>query len=180
MKKPSLTKLIQILDKPALIGWANKQGLMGIDISFDRIKKLNAGTDIHKQIELYIKDGFPFKEAEDQVNCEKFLLKYEIMDIEKKIETDYFKGRLDVKFKCKNTGKIYLGDFKRRCKKVYLEHRLQLAAYSMAEPCDGLMIIGVPEFKEFDLKIDNLLPYYEIIKSLHTIYINKNIIENGI
>lgn len=176
MKKPSVTELLQILDKPALIGWANQQGLKGIDISKAKTKWLNAGADIHTQIEMFVLHGTPFNEKEDQLKCEKFLSKYEIIEMEKKIETDYFQGRFDVKFKCKKTGKIYLGDFKRRCKKVYLEHRLQLAAYSMAEQCDGLMIIGVPEFKEYDLKIENLTPYHEILKALSIIYSNKQII----
>jgi len=36
MKKPSVTELLRILDKPALLNWANKQGLLGIDISVKR------------------------------------------------------------------------------------------------------------------------------------------------
>jgi hypothetical protein len=178
MKKPSVTELLQILDKPALLWWANKQGLLGIDISKKKSEWLNAGSSIHNQIELFILHGTPFNEEEDQKKCVKFLEKYEVLEIEKKIETEYFKGRLDAKIKCKKTGKIYLVDFKRNCKKVYFEHKLQLAAYSMAENCDGLLIIGVPQFKEFDLGIEDFQPYQEIIKSLSNIYTNKKLIEN--
>ena len=177
MKKPSVTELLQLLDKPALLGWANSQGLKGIDISKERSKWLNAGTSIHCQIERFIVDCIPFDDPKDQLKCEKFLDKYEVIDIETNIETDYFIGRYDLKAKSKETGKTYIIDFKRKCKKIYLEHKLQLVAYSMASECEGLMIVGVPDFKIFDIQIEDRTPYQEIMKSLSVIYQNKQKIE---
>ena len=51
MKKPSVTQLLDLIAKPALISWANKQGLMGIDTSEKRKKILLNGTSLHSQIE---------------------------------------------------------------------------------------------------------------------------------
>lgn len=44
MKKPSVTMLIDLLAKPALIDWANKQGLLGVDIKDLRKKAKSSGT----------------------------------------------------------------------------------------------------------------------------------------
>lgn len=175
MKKPSVTELLKLLDKPALMNWANKQGLKGIDISKERNVWLNAGTSIHKQIEMYVLHKTPFENISDQLNCDKFLSKYEVLDIEKKIETDYFYGRLDAKVKCKESGNIYLVDFKNKCSNIYFEHKLQLVAYSMAEDCDGLMIIGVPEFLELKLELKDIKPFEEIIISLSNIFKHKQL-----
>ena len=175
MKKPSISQLLALLDKPALLNWANKQGLQGIDISKERSKWLNAGTSIHNQVEKFVNNGTPFLNKVDQDNFSRFISDKEIIDLEKNIETEWFIGRYD--FKVEFNGKILLIDFKNNAKNVYLENKLQLVAYSMAEKCDLLAIVSVPAFTQFDVIIEDRKPYEDILKSLSNIYYCKKQIE---
>ena len=79
MKKPSVTELIKLLDKPALMYWANKQGLAGIDIKTERKKWLNDGTSMHSQVEEYVKNKTPFLNKDHQDNFDKFIFDKEIL-----------------------------------------------------------------------------------------------------
>jgi hypothetical protein len=50
---PGCSTVAGVLDKPALVGWANKQGLAGIDTTI-KVKKLaDAGTLAHAMVENY-------------------------------------------------------------------------------------------------------------------------------
>lgn len=175
MKKPSVSQLLSLLDKPALLYWANKQGLQGIDITKERKNWLRAGTSIHSQIEKFIKDKIPFLNELDQESFLKFIEDKEIIDFEKNIETEWFQGRYDLKVKWND--KIYLMDFKNNAKDVYFENKLQLIAYSMAEECDCFAIVNVPSFEIMEVNINDRTPYFEILKSLSNIYNCKKQIE---
>jgi hypothetical protein len=170
--KPSVTELLKLLDKPALLKWANQQGLKGIDIEKERPKWLNAGLSIHSQIENFIKNGEQFIKQEDQNNCVQFLSDKQVLGLECKIETEWFTGRYD--FKTLWNEKVYIIDFKRDHKNLYFENKLQLIAYSMAEKCDCFAIVSVPDFKVINFKVDNREPYEEIIKCLSKIYALKS------
>lgn len=62
--KPSVTKLIELLDKPALLRWANKIGLEGTHIDAYRAKEKESGLTIHEQVENFTKFGiFPDDES---------------------------------------------------------------------------------------------------------------------
>lgn len=175
MKKPSVTELLSLLDKPALLGWANRQGLAGVDISKARPKWLVEGVSIHEQIENFIRKKEPFIKSEYQERFNIFIQDKEVLKLECKIETDYFTGRYDIRLKWKD--KVYIMDFKKDKKKIYLEQKLQLVAYSMAEPCDSFAIVGVPEFNLIPVEISDRKPYEDILKSLCNIYVNKKRIE---
>lgn len=177
MKKPSISELLSLLSKPALIGWANKQGLLGVDINKASKKWLNAGTSIHAQINRFIENNEPFENEENQVRFLRFAENKELLCSEKEIETEWFIGRYDLKMKWND--KIYLCDFKSNKRKIRLENRLQLVGYSMAEPCDSFAIISVPDFTILNFKIENRQPYEDMLKALSTIYTLKNQIENG-
>lgn len=177
MSKPSITELLKILDKPALVYWANQQGLQGVDIKKERPKWLSKGTSIHKQIEEFIKKGTQFINIEDQNRYLDFIKDKEILGLESSIETEWFTGRFDLKMKWNN--KIYLVDFKNNHKNIYLEDRLQLVGYSMVEKCDSFAIVSVPDFRILNFKIENRKPYEDILKALSIIYTSKNQIENG-
>lgn len=176
MKKPSVTELISLLDKPALLVWANQQGLLGVDISVKRNTWLNNGSSLHKQIENFCRHGSQFENPVIQSECIKFLSDKKIIGMEVNIETDWFQGRYDCKLIFNN--KIYLCDFKTKkpTSKIYLENKLQLVAYSMAENCDGLAVINIPSFTFNEVKIKDRVPYEEILKSLSSIYTNKKLI----
>jgi hypothetical protein len=166
--KPSVTDLLKLLDKPALLSWANKKGLEGIDISKERSKWLNAGTSIHSQIENYIKNGDPFISEIDQSYFDCFIFDKEILGLECKIETEWFTGRYDIKVKWMD--KVYIMDFKNKSKKIYFENKLQLIAYAMAEPCDCFAIVSVPSFTVMNFNVKDRKPYEEILKNLSNIY----------
>jgi ATP-dependent exoDNAse (exonuclease V) beta subunit len=110
MKKPSVTQLLDLLAKPALIGWANKQGLAGIDIEISRKKTLEAGTSIHSQIENYCKGEGDFINDIDRTRFCYFKRDKKLLCVEKEIETEWFIGRYDVKFE--HNGKHVIVDYK--------------------------------------------------------------------
>lgn len=174
--KPSVTNLIQLLDKPALLNWANKIGLQGIKIDDYRKKSLSSGSSLHKQIENYVLHKVPFEKPENEINFNNFLFNKKIIDIEKKIETEYFTGRIDIKISI--NGFVYLCDFKSNQKYIYFENKLQLAAYSMAENCDGFAIISIPDFTFIPFAMPSKKSYQEIIINLSNIYKLKKQIEN--
>lgn len=166
--KPSVTQLIGLLDKPGLLKWANKIGLQGIKLDEYRNKVMQQGTNYHKQIENYIKYNTPFLDNEFFNNYENFFSDKIIIESESKIETDYFTGRLDIKFKYNN--RLYLCDFKSNHKDNYLENKLQLCAYRMATNCDCIAIISLPDMKLFHVNIENYYPYEQILINLSKIF----------
>jgi CRISPR/Cas system-associated exonuclease Cas4 (RecB family) len=146
--KPSVTDLCDMLAKPALINWANKQGLAGIDITATRRAAKSAGTSMHAQIE----DG-AFDDPAHAANYIRFAQDKEILCSEKKIETEWFTGRYDVLLSY--SGRRWLCDYKKSNRhRIWFEHKLQLVAYSMAEPADGFAIIATPSFTFLPVEID--------------------------
>lgn len=166
--KPSVTELIAMLDKPALMKWANKIGLEGIKLDDYRKKVMNKGTSLHKQIENYFLHKTPFLDADFFSKFEWFMKDKEIISVETKIENDYFKGRYDIKLKFNDL--IYICDFKTNCKGVYFENKLQLASYRMAAGCDKIAIISIPLFLFMEINIEDYKPYEQIMINLSNIH----------
>jgi len=177
MKKPSVSQLLDILSKPALIDWANKQGLLGIDLREKRKRSLAKGSSLHGQIERFVSTGEVMSEKSHQANLERFLSGKNVVSMEEDIETDWFVGRYDAKIEI--NGKIWMCDYKSGFKgKMYLENKLQLVAYAMAEHSDNLAIIGIPNFVMAPAFIKDRKPYEDILKSLSEIWKLKKGIEN--
>jgi len=168
MSKPSVTKLTAMLDKPKLLDWANKLGLSGITLSSARKLNFTKGTSIHKEIEMFLKNGECFSNKETQKKAEKLFNQFNIIGVEVSVENKYFKGRYDIKIE--KGGIEYICDFKTGHKRHYLENYLQLSAYRMADDCDRVAIISVPEFTMFDLGIEDYEPYEQIMINLSNIY----------
>jgi hypothetical protein len=149
VKKPSVTELIDMLAKPALIVWANKQGLAGINVGDLRKRTKAAGTSMHSQIE----DG-AFDDPLHAANFTRFAQDKEFIATEKAIETEWFTGRYDVLLGYR--GERWLCDYKKsRRHRLYFEHKLQLVAYGMAEPADKFAIVATPDFVLLELSIDD-------------------------
>ncbi len=171
MKKPSVTKLIGMLDKPALMYWANKQGLAGIDIKKERARTKSEGNSLHKQIETR-----QFDDPRHAHYCDNFMRDKEVVRSEGKIETEWFVGRYDCRMKWRSAEFIF--DWK-SSGKLYFESKLQLAAYGMAEPANGYGIVSVPDFHFIDAKIDrDIGRYWDILIALSKIYALRWEIEN--
>jgi hypothetical protein len=164
--KPSVTQLISLLDKPALLKWANKIGLQGINIEDYKKQSFSKGNYYHNQIENYIKNNTPFEDKMFFNRFQYFFNDKEIISCEKNIENDFYLGRYDIKIKHNEI--TYICDFKSNQKKVYFENILQLSAYKFAEDCDKLAIISVPDFSIFEIDMKN----YEICKDI-IVYLSK-------
>ena len=175
MKKPSISELIKLLDKPALIGWANREGLKGVDISKKRKEWRSYGTSLHSQIYNFITNGEKLIKSEDQKNLEKFLKNIEVISVECKVENEYFTGVYDLMYR--KNGKTYLGDYKSNAKRIYFEHKLQIAGYAMCVEADAYSVISIPTFSEMSFMLNDIDNYHEILKSLSNIYNQKQIID---
>ena len=162
-KKPSVTDLLDLLAKPALIAWANKQGLSGIDIQEQRkVAKAN-GTSIHSQIE-----SGAFEREIDAQSFAYFAGQVEIIDSEQKIETEWFVGRYDIRLTY--GGREFIADYKSGFRgKVYLEHKLQLVAYTMAKPA-LMALVPVPQFHLIPIEIHDRKPYEDMLIQLSRLY----------
>lgn len=140
MRKPSVTELLDLLAKPALISWANKQGLAGIDVAAARKQAKTEGLSLHEQIERKT-----FDDPLHQYNFERFMADKELLDQEVQIETEWFVGRYDARVRWRD--QIWMIDYKKASRPtVYFEHRLQLAAYGMGAAADRFGIVAVPGF----------------------------------
>jgi len=188
---PSVTTILGILNKPALIDWAWKLGTEGIDYKQVRDQAGDVGTLAHYFILCDIKGEKPDTSeysAEAIDKAETCLLKYwewrktnpirPIMVEEALVSGQYrYGGTLDCFAERADTGEFVLIDFK-TCKAIYNEHFIQLSAYEnlLAEAgyrFDKAMIlrIGRDENEGFEVRdIGNLDKYFEIFKHCLNIY----------
>ena len=95
MRKPTVTELLDLLNKPALINWANKIGLQGIKLEEYRTSKKEGGISLHKQIENKLINNTPIQDEQLRLKFDLWIETVEILAVEKTIETQYFVGRLD-------------------------------------------------------------------------------------
>lgn len=163
MKKPSVSQLLDLLAKPGLIGWANKQGLAGIEIKARRAQSLKAGVSIHSQIE-----SGCFDTHEDMTNYCAFMRGKQIIDSEQDIETEWFVGRYDVRF----TDGVdeYIADYKKSKRgTLYFERKLQLIAYTMAKPA-RMAVVAVPAFQMIPFETDDRGKYEQVLIHLSRIW----------
>lgn len=173
-KKPTVTELLELLNKPALIKWANKLGLKGIDVDEYRTEAMKKGSDLHNQINEFSKYGIPFENKELWDNYSKFISDKQVIDAEQNIECDLFIGRYDIKLKVNND--IVIADFK-SSNRIYLENILQLVCYQIAFPDCKIAVVEIPSFKYKPLFIKDITPYKNIIEALVSIYNNKRLID---
>lgn len=171
-KKPSVTTLCSILNKPALLYWANKIGMQGESLKYHKLKSTHDGKRKHQEIESLLIDGEPM---EDQIMQDKVMSIFEsceIVGVEVPFENDMYKGRCDLLYK--KDGLLHVADFKRKFKRPYLEHYLQLVAYKRHYNADRMEIISLDNMMIHDLTTENEGIYWEIIKNLTNIHNLKN------
>jgi hypothetical protein len=168
MKKPSVTELCDILNKPALISWANKIGLSGKSIKAYSLSKLKSGAKMHSQIENYFKHGECMDDLQFQNKIDSIFYGCEIISVEEDFENDQYLGRCDIIFK--KDGVTYVADFKSSFKKPYLEHYIQLICYKNHFKSDRIAIIDLKNFRLIELSIDQQNEITELIQNLINIY----------
>lgn len=84
MNKPTVSQLLELLNKPNLIYWANNLGINGIKLKDYYESSSKKGISLHTQILNYVTKGIQFDDINIQNNFIKFIENKEIIDIEKK------------------------------------------------------------------------------------------------
>ena len=188
-KVPGVTTVLGLLNKPALVIWANRLGLQGIDSSKYRDAMAEVGTLAHQMVVDYFNDvkTDTTDYSENQINlAENCLLsfwewekghKIEVIMAEKQlVSTEYgFGGTIDCF--CKLDGQPTLLDFKTG-KAIYPEMMYQLAAYEqlLAEDRHSVEIIrilriGRDEDEGFEERqVGDTSKYFDIFKHCLAIY----------
>lgn len=158
----AVTKLIDLLNKPALVYWANSLGLKGITLN-DYYKEVKSdGNKKHNEVEDYLKNGVLFEGHEIlSANLEG----YEVLGIEQSLSNDFLTARADLRLK--KDGKTYVVDLKRN-KKIYLGTKLQLSAYKHIFNDDYVCYMNFDSYKLEILNIDTS-KYYEMLKRLYQV-----------
>lgn len=137
---PGVTTILGVLNKPALVRWANNLGLQGIDSSKYRDQMADIGTLAHYLIVCHLRKEKPDTSEysqEDIGKAENCLLSYfewekghkiEPIIVEAPLVSEKFGYGGTVDCYCKMNGDLCLIDFKTG-KGIYEEYIYQLAAY---------------------------------------------------
>jgi len=191
---PGVTTILSVLNKPALVKWANNLGLQGIDSSKYVDAAARIGTLVHAMVECHItgkeldlSDFTPNEIDQAHVGFRKFVEwkqqhEFSLILSEQPIVSEEYRfgGTLD----CVATvdGKITLVDFKTG-KGIYDEMLCQVSAYNELLKTkdiatDEIMIlrIGRNEEEGFEVRTlqnSDVARYFEIFKACLTIYETK-------
>ena len=165
---PGVTTITGIMDKPALVNWANRMGLEGVDVRKYVNELADIGTLAHKMVEDYIAEretDFADYTPNQKDTAENAVLKFYAWEKENDFEPleselqmvseeHQYGGTCDIY--CKLNGKLTLLDLKTG-KGVYDDGHTQVTAYEhlLAEndrPVEDVRIlrIGREESEGFD------------------------------
>jgi hypothetical protein len=186
---PGVTTIPGILNKPALVKWANNLGLQGIDSSKYVDETAQIGTLAHYLIECWLKSIDPDlsdyspNQITPAVNAvQKFHNwrennKFEVIESETMLvsEKKKFGGAIDCY--CLLNGKKTLLDFK-TSKAIYPEHQMQASAYEYLLVDNGRQVedvrilrIGRDETEGFeDFQIVNRKKLFKVFNHCLAIY----------
>lgn len=166
--KPTVTQLINLLDKPLLLKWANKIGLEGMSLEDHRRLSKKDGVTVHKQIENDLKGKVIFENEK----YKGFKNKYEVVQVEPVIECEHYVGRADVLLK--RADDVFLFDFK-NSGKIYFEQVLQLMAYDRVLKPNKIGIVNTESFVEIFVELSDFQKkqYNNILSALTLIYNSK-------
>ncbi len=172
---PGATTVLGILNKPALVPWANKLGLSGIDVNKFVDDKAEIGTLAHAMVEAYLKgeQADTSDYSKNQIEqAENSLLSFFEWSKDKVLEpilleaplvseTYQYGGTVDCY--CKLDGVLTLLDFK-TSKAIYPEMMYQLGAYQLLLYENGhkvdqcrILRIGRDADEGFEERTKNLL-----------------------
>ena len=196
---PSVTQILKVLNKPAVIEWANYLGFHKINYKQLLDEKADIGTYVHERIEKYFNKKDPKEEKEildlkikKQVDSlfDLFLdWEKSIKPIPIEIESSYTNSRFGGTIDCilEINKEIVLIDFK-TSKKPYPSHFLQLGGYliliednnkELYDKIAYVQIISLGKGLKIETKfIDEMIKYKEAFKSVFDIYLYwKNILK---
>ncbi|MBQ9527243.1 MAG: hypothetical protein IJR68_06500 [Fretibacterium sp.] len=153
---PGVTTITGVINKPALVKWANNLGLQGIDSTAYVDETAAVGTLAHEMIQEYLGGPRWDREAYSAVQvdlAENAVLsfyewerqtgaKMETMAIEKQLVSEKMRYGGTIDWYGRIGGKLWLVDFK-TCKALFPEHAFQVAAYWNLLRENGLQVDGV-------------------------------------
>lgn len=197
---PTVTQILNTINKPFLIKWSNKMGLKGVDINQLLIEAQNIGHIVHKFVESYFK-GIPFDiKTLAQSETEIKQAENSITKIREWIQTEeplpilieerlycynlFFSGQPDLVYRDKN-GLTVLADFKTG-RYIHREYKIQTSAYKyLLEKAgyhiDVIKIIKAPKTDNDSLEIAIVEApefYFDIFKVCLNLYYMLDIVED--
>jgi len=197
-KVPGVTTVLGVLNKLALVKWANNLGLQGIDSNKYRDKMADIGTLAHLMILNYFRgeeSDYADYSKDDIDKAENCLIsfytwigenKVEPELVEEQIVSENFRYGGTIDFYGKVNGKYTLLDFK-TSKAVWPEHLHQVGAYwkLLEDKCleieqVRILRIGRDEDEGFeDHIVNNIGPHWVIFKHCLEIYKLQNQLKKG-
>lgn len=186
---PGVTTILGVLNKPALIPWANKLGLQGIDSSKYVDTMASIGTCAHYMVQCFFEDAKPdlseFSQKEISL-AENCLLSFYSWIKDQKItaavsemklvsEIHKYGGTCDIV--CNLNGVDTLIDIKTG-KGIYDEHFFQLAGYKLLLEENGIDVkqivilrIGRDETEGFEIRtVENTKSYEDVFLTCRKLY----------
>ncbi len=151
---PSVTTALAIIDKPALVGWANKMGLNGIDTNKYKNELADVGTLAHYFIMCRLSEELPDfsenspKQVDAAMKCYAKFTDWETRNPLKPILTEHemvseqyqYGGCIDLY--CLSSGQLMLCDFKTGSG-IFPEMIYQVAAYRQLLRESGFIVSKV-------------------------------------
>lgn len=188
---PGVTTVLSVLSKPALVTWANRLGLEGVDVTKYVDKTANIGTLAHYLVECEIKGEEPDLEpfSQEEIRRARWAFnsfrtwkdthrpRFVASELQLVSERYGYGGTVDAVAVI--GGKRWVVDFK-TSKALYSEHIIQTAAYLHLARENGYRVGGTrivrigrtPEegFEERVFRAQDLKAYWEIFRHALAIY----------
>lgn len=191
---PSATTVLKLLNKPALVYWANYLGFKNLDVDEVVNESARLGTLIHwlinayleKSLIIYVPTGkFPAKLVSSYFSSFKVWYNTNNVEpilLEKSFSSDLVGGTLD--FYGRINDKLTLLDFK-TSKKIRLSMFFQLAIYCILLEENGyeveqvgILLVNNKYRDEKYLTREELTPYVEFVKELIILFHSYKSINN--
>jgi hypothetical protein len=195
---PSVTTILGVLNKPALLVWANNFGLQGYKIGEYVDELAQVGSCAHSMVEAMLKGGTPdlddYSKAQIDL-AENSILSFlewqrqnsfEVIETELLLVSERLRYGGTIDCYCKLNGKLTILDFKTG-KAIYDEHILQVSAYKNLAiengyPVNqvGILQIGRTEDEGFsECYISDTETHFELFKSCLNIYNLQKLLKNN-
>lgn len=186
---PGVTTVLGVINKPQLVGWANRLGLEGYDVSTYVNEAAKTGSLVHYIIECMVQGETPDignytpNQLEDAHQALKSfwhwgsVRRVEFLESELQlVSTEYeYGGTIDCF--CVIDGAKTLLDFK-TSGNIYIEHMIQVSAYAQLTKENGVSIdqVGILRIGKggdlgmSEVYIKNTEPYFQCFQTCRQLY----------
>lgn len=198
---PGVTTVLNELAKPALVPWANKLGLQGIDVNSYVDEAAQTGSLAHYLIQCAIRDEKPMLEDYTPAQCERAAHareafgewiaghRAETVLIEEPLVSDKYRFGGTVDWLVRLDDVLTLVDWKTSAA-IYLEHMIQASAYvyllkEHGHRVKAVRIIKIPRsenqgLEEHRLTGGQVVLLWRVFKNALAIYQTKREIKNAL